>query len=235
MFGHPLKHLGSKYKLHVTLGIGLFSPSVFFKGRVVILPRCKIYPPEKRHPEVGRRWQWRGRASACAAPGRLIPHQAHWSPVLPPQFCPPLPQDRAGERGSGWWCEHEGHLCGPLLPQHPAWPWLCCTRTEGKVRAAQAPWPSISPGTRGRETKSGCEVVAAEKKPAASLDSLLPGLFWERVRSRDPRKGSWMFKKVSEGFRLSSKLGSRGTSSSPGAPLPTSAGKLPQFFFSIPE
>lgn len=112
MFGYPLKRLGSKYKLHVTLGIELFSPSVFFKVRVVILPRCKIYLPERRHPEEGRRQQWRGRARACAAPGHLIPHQAHRSPVLPTQVCPPLPQDRAGERGSGWWCEHEGHLCG---------------------------------------------------------------------------------------------------------------------------
>ena len=111
MFGHPLKHLGSKCKLHVTLDIGLFSPSVCFKGRVVILPRSKIYPPGKRDREEGRRWQWRGRASAYGAPGHLIPHQAHWSPVLPPQFCPPLPGDRAGERDSGWWCEHEGQLC----------------------------------------------------------------------------------------------------------------------------
>ena len=167
MFGHPLKHLGSKYKLHVTLGIGLFFPSVFFKGRVVILPRCKIYPPEKRHPEEGRRWQWRGRASAHAAPGHLIPHQAHRFPVLPPQFCPPLPQDRAGERGSGWWCEHEGHLCGHhrlcfLSTQHG--PGSAVPGLREKVRAAQAPWPSISPGTRGRETKSGRKVVAAEKK-----------------------------------------------------------------------
>ena len=77
MFGHPLKHLGSKCKLHVTLDIGLFSPSVCFKGRVVILPRSKIYPPGKRDPEEGRRWQWRGRASAYGAPGHLIPHQAH--------------------------------------------------------------------------------------------------------------------------------------------------------------
>lgn len=201
MFGYPLKRLGSKYKLHVTLGIELFSPSVFFKVRVVILPRCKIYLPERRHPEEGRREQWRGRARACAAPGHLIPHQAHRSPVLPTQVCPPLPQDRAGERGSGWWCEHEGHLWppSPLPPQHPARPWFCCTRTEGKVRAAQALWPSISPGTRGRETKSGHKAVAAEKKLAASLDSLLPGLFWGRVRSRGPREGSWMlrFRRVS--------------------------------------
>ena len=76
-------------------------------------------------------------------------------------------------------------------------------------------------------------VAAAEKKPAASLSpgstaALLPGLFWGRLRSRDPREGAQMFEKGSEGFRLLSKLGSRGPSAAPGRPYQPQQGSSPK-------
>lgn len=82
MFGHPLKHLGSKYKLHVTLGIGLFSPSVFFKGRVVILPRCKIYPPREETPGGREKVAVERRGQCSCSP---------WTPHTPSSSLLPCP------------------------------------------------------------------------------------------------------------------------------------------------
>lgn len=159
------------------------------------------------------------------------PHAPSSPPVLLyfPHGLSSPPRGRAGERGTGWWWGRGGHVCE--VPQHCHR--LCLRnhevtiRTEEKVSAAQATWPSMSSGTRGRK-RSG-QLPAAEKKPAASLS---PGSTAARSilgeRNRDPREGAQMSEKGSEGFRPLSKLGAEGPSAAPGRPYQPQQGSSPR-------